>query len=175
MDADQIAEGRIGFEAERAMYGGFLGVALMTVWIRGAWLLGFPPLESGSLLGSMLIGNLLHTDVNAQFILGMLFQVILGTVVLALLYGEFYARIPGGHEPWVHGALFALLLWLVGQLITAPLLGALAGLNVGIFSSALGPLAIVGGLIGHLLYGLILGTVYGHHVMPKKRFRSATT
>src|SRR5262245_49837107 len=173
MDTDDIAEGRIGFEAERAVYGGFLGVALMTVWIRAAWLLGFPPLEGGSLLGSMLIGNLLHRDVNAQFILGMLFQLILGTA-LALLYGEFYARLPGGHEPWVHGLLFALLLWVVGQLIVAPLLGALAGVNVGIFSLGLGPMALIGSLIGHAIYGVILGTVYGHHVMPR-RVRPATT
>jgi hypothetical protein len=172
MDTDSIEEGRIGFEAERAIYGGFLGVALMTVWIRAAWLFGFPPLESGGLLGSMLIGNLLHRDTNAQFILGMLFQLILGTA-LGLLYGEFYVRIPGGHEPWVHGVLFAGLLWIVGQVITAPLLGALAGENVGILSLSLGPLAVVGSLIGHLLYGLILATVYGHHVMPR-RVRSAT-
>jgi hypothetical protein len=166
--------GRIGFEAERAMYGGFLGVALMTVWIRVAWLLGLPPLESGSLLGSLLIGNVLHNDTNAQFILGMLCQLILGTVVLAVLYGEFYARLPGGHEPWVHGVIFALLLWVVGQVITAPLLGALAGLNVGVFSLGLGPMALVGGLVAHLLYGLVLGSIYGHHVMPH-RTSSATT
>ncbi|HEY3079800.1 MAG TPA: DUF6789 family protein [Chloroflexota bacterium] len=172
MGTDSIEEGRIGFEAERAIYGGFLGIALLTVWIRAAWLLGFPPLESTSMLGSMLIGNLLHRDPNAQFILGMIFQLILGTA-LGLLYGEFYARIPGGHEPWVHGVLFALVLWVIGQVITAPLLGALAGENVGIFSLGLGPLALIGGLIGHLLYGVILGTIYGHHVMPR-RARSAT-
>jgi hypothetical protein len=172
MDAEHV-EGRVGFEAERAMYGGFLGVALLTVWIRAAWLLGFPPLESGSLLGSMLIGNLLHRDPNAQFVLGTLFHIILGTVVLALLYGEFYVRIPGGHEPWVHGVLFALVLWLIGQVVTAPLLGALAGVDVGVFSLSLGPLATIGSLIGHLLYGLLLGSVYGHHVMPRKGYRSA--
>jgi hypothetical protein len=167
MGTDSIEEGRIGFEAERAIYGGFLGVALLTVWIRAAWLFGFPPLESGSLLGSMLIGNVLHRDPNAQFILGMIFQLLLGTG-LALVYGEFYARLPGGHEPWIHGVLFALLLWVVGQVIVAPLLGALAGENGGIFSLGVGPMALIGGLFAHLLYGVVLGTFYGHHRMPRQ-------
>src|SRR5687768_16901855 len=113
-------EAHVGVESERAFFSGFAGVALMIVWMRGSWLLGFPwPADAGSLLGSSYIGQIMHTDTGAHFILGSTALVLVGAIALAWLYAEIYPWIPGG-TPAVRGIVFALGVWVVGQLITAP-------------------------------------------------------
>jgi MFS superfamily sulfate permease-like transporter len=163
-------EAHIGVESERAFFAGFAGVALMIVWTRAAWLFGFPPLDSGTLLGSTYIGQILHTDTGAHFILGSTALVLLGALALAWLYAEIYPWIPGT-TPLVRGIVFALGVWVVGQLITAPLLGSFSETPPGIFSMNLGTLGLIGGLIAHLLYGALLGTGYGHHVTSRQAAR----
>ena len=167
---DRDLEAHIGVESERAFFAGFVGVAAMIAWIRAAWLFGFPPLESGSLLGSMLFGQIVHRDVGAHFILGSLALLILGAIVLAWVYAEVYPWIPG-QDPWLRGLVYGLALWVIGQLITAPLLGSMTENPPGIFSMNLGVMGLIGGLIGHLLYGLLLGTGYGHHITSRQAAR----
>ena len=165
---DRDLEAHVGVESERAFFAGFAGTALMIVWMRASWLFGFPwPADAASLLGSSYIGQILHTDTGAHFILGSMALVILGSLVLAWLYAEIYPRLPGS-TPVVRGIIFALGVWVVGQLITAPLLGSLAEVPPGIFSMNLGPLGLVGGLVAHLLYGVLLGAGYGHHISSRQ-------
>jgi hypothetical protein len=164
-------EAHVGVESERAFFAGFAGTALMIVWMRASWLFGFPwPADAGSLLGSSYIGQILHTDTGAHFILGSMALVILGAIVLAWLYAEIYAWIPGP-TPMIRGIIFALGVWVVGQLITAPLLGSFAEFPPGIFSMNLGTMGLIGGLIAHLLYGWLLGVGYGHHITSRQAAR----
>ena len=163
-------EAHVGVESERAFFAGFAGVAVMIVWMRASWLFGFPPLDSGSLLGSTYVGQILHTDTGAHFILGSLALVLLGALALAWLYAEIYPWIPGP-TPAVRGIVFALGVWVVGQLITAPLLGSLTERPPGIFSTNLGSLGLIGGLIAHVLYGALLGASYGHHITSRQASR----
>lgn len=163
-------EAHVGVETERAFFAGFSAVALMIIWTRAAWLFGFPPLESGTLLGSAYVGQILHTDTGAHFILGSIALVLLGGIALPWLYAEVYAWIPGP-TPVVRGIVFALAVWVIGQLIFAPLLGSLTENSPGIFSMNYGTLGLVGGLIAHLLYGAILGASYGHHITSRQAAR----
>ena len=164
-------EAHVGVESERAFFAGFAGVALMIIWMRLSWLFGFPwPADAASLLGSSYIGQILHTDTGAHFILGSLALILLGALALAWLYAEIYAWIPGP-TPAVRGIVFALGVWVVGQLIVAPLLGSFTEFPPGILSMNLGALGVISSLISHVLYGALLGGIYGHHITSRQASR----
>lgn len=76
-------------------------------------------------------------------------------LALAIVYAYvFDPALPG--PPWVRGATFALLPWLLSVVVVLPLLGG------GFFGSRLeaGPLPSLGNLILHLAYGVSLGWTY---------------
>ena len=77
-------------------------------------------------------------------------------MVWALLYAiAFEARLAG--PAWQRGIKFALVPWLFSLLIFMPLVGGgLLGLSLGA-----GPLPVVGNLILHAVYGVVLGAVWG--------------
>lgn len=63
-----------------------------------------------------------------------------------------YAHLPG--SPVIRGTTWALVLWLVAQTVVMPMMGA------GLFSSEMGgAMAAMGSLIGHVLYGSLLGII----------------
>jgi hypothetical protein len=50
--------------------------------------------------------------------------------------------------------MWSVVLWLIAQTVVMPMMGA------GVFSSAMGgAMAAMGSLIGHLLYGSLLGVI----------------
>ena len=81
---------------------------------------------------------------------------LIGGLVWAMLYGlVFEPRLRG--PGWQRGMIFSLLPWLFSLLVFMPLVGG------GIFGVGLGagPLPIIGNLILHLIYGAMLGVIYG--------------
>lgn len=76
---------------------------------------------------------------------------VVGTV-LAIAYAALFApRLPG--PGFARGALYGLLPWIVAQLLVMPMMGA--GLFGGSFAAGMGS------LVGHLVYGAVLGGIYG--------------
>jgi hypothetical protein len=70
-----------------------------------------------------------------------------------LIYaGWFASRLPGG--PAVSGAIYGFGVFLVAQLAVTPMMGG------GVFSGGNIPM-IMGSLMGHLVYGALVGAVYG--------------
>ncbi len=136
----------------RAVLGGLVATAVMTVLMLAAPRMGLPPMNIGAMLGSVMGGSL---------VLGWMAHFVIGTI-LAVVYAAFFAtRLPGAG--FVRGVLYALLPWLMAELVVMPMMGA--GLFGGSFGAALGSLA------GHLVYGAVLGGIYGteprimaHHV-----------
>jgi hypothetical protein len=79
-----------------------------------------------------------------------------GGLIWALLYAlVFEPKLQG--PAWRRGAEFALIPWLISLLVFVPLLGGgFLGLSLGA-----GPLPVVGNLVLHALYGIVLGVVWG--------------
>ncbi len=128
--------------AGRAVLAGLAGTGVMTMLMLLAPRMGMPPMNIGAMLGSKMGGNVAVGWV-AHFMIG---------TVLALGYAAvFVARTPGA--PAVRGAIFSLLPWLMAQLVVMPMMG------MGLFSGSM--LAAGGSLMGHLVYGLVLGFIYG--------------
>lgn len=132
---------------KRVVGGGLVGTAAMTALMRMAPAMGFPPMNVGAMLGSVMGGSLF---------LGWMAHFVIGTV-LAILYATlFVGRLPG--PGFARGALYGLLPWIVAQVVVMPMMGA------GLFGGSFG--AGFGSLMGHLVYGAVLGGIYGAADVP---------
>jgi uncharacterized membrane protein YagU involved in acid resistance len=78
-----------------------------------------------------------------------------GTIIFPLIYAYvLYGVLPGG--PTVKGMTWGVILWLLAQSVVMPMMGG------GFFSAnAGGVMAVVGSLLGHLIYGGLLGAIAG--------------
>jgi uncharacterized membrane protein YagU involved in acid resistance len=74
-------------------------------------------------------------------------------VLLALLYAAlFHRRLPG--SPIGRGLIYGFLVFVLAQVLFMPLVGG------GLFSRGDGQL-LTGSLLGHLVYGGLVGWIYG--------------
>jgi hypothetical protein len=63
-----------------------------------------------------------------------------------------YAHLPG--SPAIRGTVWGVALWLIAQTVVMPMMGG------GVFGTAMGGMmAAMGSLIGHVLYGSLLGVI----------------
>jgi uncharacterized membrane protein YagU involved in acid resistance len=126
----------------RAIAAGLVGTLVMTaigLWI--APLMGLPPMNPADMLAGAMGGNAL---------LGWVGHLMIG-IVLALIYAVVARWLPG--PPPVRGALYALAPWIVAMVVVMPMMGA------PLFGGGAGP--AIASLIGHLVYGSIVGAIYG--------------
>ena len=132
---------------KKTILGGLVGTAVLTMmmYLVAPMMLGHA-MDIAAMLGS-LMGN--------SWALGMAAHWMNGVVIFPLLYAFLiYRLLPG--SPIARGALWGLGLWLIAQAMVMPMMGA------GFFSSAAGGMvAVVASLIGHILYGGILGKIAG--------------
>ncbi|MBI4501663.1 MAG: hypothetical protein HY700_10930 [Gemmatimonadetes bacterium] len=128
----------------RAIAAGLVGTAVMTMLMLAAPMMGLPPMKIGDMLGQFL-------GIGAAA--GWVMHFVIG-VILATIYAWFVAaRLPGPVA--VRGAVYGFAVFLVAQLVVTPMMGG------GVFSGGNIPM-IMGSLLGHLVYGGLVGAVYGH-------------
>lgn len=136
----------------RAILAGLIGTVIMTlVGLYGAPMMGMPPMNPAQMLAGAMGGAML---------LGWMGHLMVG-VILALGYALLGSALPG--PPVVRGALYGVAPFLLAQIAVMPMMG------MPVFSGSI-PLAM-GSLIGHLVYGGVVGVVYGratraHAVAP---------
>ena len=124
----------------RAVLGGFVGTAAMTAMMY---------------LVAPMMG--LHMDISAMlggsWAAGLMMHVVNGTLIFPAIYAfALCDRVPG--SPAIKGTVWGVALWLMAQIIVMPMMGA------GLFSSHMGGLmAAKVSLIGHILYGSLLGVI----------------
>jgi uncharacterized membrane protein YagU involved in acid resistance len=128
----------------RAIAGGFAGtLALTMIMYVAAPMMGLH-MDIAAMLGSVLGGSwtagLVMHFVNGSLIFPAIFTFVL------------FNRLPGSST--AKGTLWGIALWLMAQAIVMPMMGA------GLFSSHVGGMmAAAGSLVGHLLYGSLLGAI----------------
>ncbi|HEX7977263.1 MAG TPA: DUF6789 family protein [Gemmatimonadaceae bacterium] len=133
----------------RAVAAGAVGTGVMTA----LWLvepsIGLPKIAVGQILGSFMSVSVAHLHVGSAG--GWIAHLVFG-ILAAVVYARFFVgRLPG--SPVGRGARYGLLLFLLAQLVFMPLIGA------GFLSR--GDLELLAGsLLGHLLYGVVVGWIY---------------
>lgn len=133
----------------RAVAAGLIGTATMTALLLIEPSLGLPNIAIGQILSTALGLASAHLPSGAAIGWGIHFAV---GVVFALLYAAVFARrLPG--TPLVRGVLYGGLIFLLAQLIFMPLVGG------GVFSRGDVEM-IAGSLLGHLVYGGVVGWIY---------------
>jgi uncharacterized membrane protein YagU involved in acid resistance len=128
----------------RAVLGGLTGTAAMTaVMYLVAPMMGLH-MDIAAMLGSVLGGS---------WTAGMMMHVVNGSLIFPAIYAYgLYDRLPG--SPAIKGTVWGVALWLMLQVIVMPMMGG------GLFSSNMGGLmAALGALVGHVLYGSLLGVI----------------
>lgn len=130
----------------RAALGGFVGMLAMTAMMyMVAPMMGLH-MDIAAMLGKAL---------GVGWAAGLVMHFVNGTLIFPAVYAFVVASsLPGG--PVVKGTMWGVILWLIAQLVVMPMMGA------GVFSSEMGGMMAAGGsLVGHLLYGALLGAIAG--------------
>lgn len=140
---------------------GFTATVGMTVLMYVAPMMGMPKMDIAAMLGTMFL-----TSPGPAFWLGMMIHLMMGTVLFPAIY-RFLLQ-PASGSGTGRGVLFGLLLWAAANLMVMPMMGSIHPLvKSGMMSAPgflmlnLGIMAPVGSLIGHLLYGVLLGKLAG--------------
>ena len=129
--------------------GGFAGTLVMTMMMYlVAPMMGLN-MDIAAMLGGML---------GIGWTGGMLMHLINGTIIFPLIYAlALYKQLPG--SPALRGTTWGVILWLLAQVVVMPMMGG------GLFSAAMGGMmAAAGSLVGHALYGVLLGAIAGEAV-----------
>lgn len=140
---------------KQAIVAGFLATLAMTVLMYAAPMMGMPKMDIAAMLGSVL-SKQMPEPISGSWWMGMIMHFINGTIIFPLIYAYvLYAVLPG--QPWMKGLWWGLILWFLAQAMVMPMMG------MGFFSAkAPQPMmAVMGSLIGHIIYGAILGAVAG--------------
>lgn len=126
----------------RAIAAGIIGTLVMTavgLWV--APLMGIPAMNPANMLAGAMGGSL---------VLGWAGHLMIG-IILALIYAAVAGWLPGA--PAVRGALYGVAPFLMAQVVVVPMMG------MPLFSGS--AVMAMGSLIGHLVYGAVVGGVYG--------------
>jgi hypothetical protein len=130
----------------RTLLGGLVGtIALTLMMYKVAPMMTGRTMDIAGMLGQMLGG----------WAMGMAMHLIDGIVIFPLVYALLlYRFLPG--PPFAKGMVWGVVLWLIAQLMVLPMMGA------GVFSANAGGMkAAMRSLVGHLIYGVLLGSIAG--------------
>lgn len=134
-------------ENSKAILGGIVGTIAMTLMMMYmAPMMTGMPMDIAAMLGNMLGG----------WTMGMIAHLIMGIIVFPMIYVlMIYHFVPG--PPLVRGLVYGVLLWVAAVVVVMPIAGAgVLMSNVG------GMMAVIASLIGHLVYGGLLGVIAGY-------------
>ncbi|CAN5530220.1 hypothetical protein BH10BAC5_BH10BAC5_04970 [soil metagenome] len=133
----------------KAILAGVLGTIAMTIFAMMAPLMGMPEMN---------IPKMLSGAMGLPIVAGWLAHFMVG-VILAIGYAIVFSKIPF-RSGAIKGMIYSLLPWLMAQLVVMPMMATLNKMpfTSGIFSGSF--VLAFGSLMGHIVYGLILGLTY---------------
>lgn len=129
----------------KALLAGILATIAMTLMMFAGPMMGFPEMNVPAMLAGFM-GIPVAFGWIAHFMIGS---------ILAVAYAGMFSRILPG-QYWMRGAIYSLIPWFMAQVIVNPMMGA------GVFATntPMPLMMVMGSLVGHLVYGLVLGAVY---------------
>lgn len=138
-----------------ALVAGLIATSAMTVFTFMAPLMGF----------EMDIPKMLADTMGAPIIVGWISHFMIGEI-LAINFALIFLRKTNKVADFKSGALFGLIPWFIAQIMVMPMMSVMAGGNytAGLFSGSV--MIAMASLVGHLIYGAILGGIYKPQTFP---------
>jgi len=142
-----------------AVIAGLVATVVFTMVLMMAPKMGMPKMDIVSLLGSMF-------SAKSNLALGWMMHLMMG-VVFALIYAFLWSN-GIGLATWLNGLIFGAIHWL----IVGVMMAVIPMMHVGIKSGAVqapgmwmtgnggGMMAFMGGLVGHMIFGVVVALVY---------------
>jgi uncharacterized membrane protein YagU involved in acid resistance len=137
-------------DVKRAIGAGAVGTGVLTALWMVEPSIGLPRIAVGQILSSFMSVSVGHLHVGAAG--GWSLHFVVG-IVLALIYARFVAPRLRGPIMW-RGAAFGIVVFIVAQTLFMPLVGA------GFFARGDVEL-LIGSLLGHIVYGIVVAWIYG--------------
>jgi len=142
-----------------AVVAGLAGTIIMTMVMVMAPRMGMPEMDIPGMLGSMF-----NSEGNRT--MGMVMHLLMG-IIFAIVYALLWnAGI--GTVTWLWGVIFGAVHWLISGLMMGVVPMMHAGVKAGkeeapgiFMMNNGGMMAFMGGLIGHVIFGLVVAIVYG--------------
>lgn len=136
-----------------ATLAGVTGTGAMTVLAMIGPLMGLPEMNVPAMLSGFM--GRVFGPAWAAPVVGWVAHFTIG-IALAFLYAFTLGNFRG--NPWLKGMLYGLFPWLLAQLAVMPLMG------MGVFTANAphAPLLVSMSLMGHLVYGLFVGGLFGN-------------
>jgi hypothetical protein len=129
---------------------GIAATAVMSiVAVMVAPMMGMPKMDFGTMLGTN------NPMMAMPYMAGWIIHFVVGIVLTVIYASIFLNKLSGSYT--VRGIIFAMIPFIIAQSMMMPMMGN------GFWSSAseVQMMAIMGSLIGHIVFGAVLGTVYG--------------
>jgi len=124
---------------------GLSATAVMSIVALMAPLMGMPKMDFGEMLG---VNNPMMA---MSYEMGWMMHFIVGIVLTAIYASFFVNKLKGSYA--LRGVIFAMIPFVIAQAVMMPMMGA------GFFSGG-DVMMIMGSLIGHVVFGVVLGAVY---------------
>lgn len=132
-----------------AIISGIAATAAMTVFTFMAPLMGI----------KMNIPQMLASTMGLPIIFGWLAHFMVG-IILSIIYAGIYIPLTKSESSFKTGAIYSIFPWLMAQMFVMPMMSAINGMGLfsGLFSGSL--MLAMASLVGHLVYGVVLGKLY---------------
>lgn len=135
---------------QQVLIGGFAATILMTLMMYYV-----APLMLG---GPMDIAAMLADVIGTGWLAGMTVHILLGGLAFPLVFHALYPALPGGG--WLKGLVYGMILAVLALVVVMPM----AGMGVFMANHPQPAMAVMGSLMGHALYGIVLGWWSGKSV-----------
>ena len=129
---------------------GIAATAVMSiVAVMVAPMMGMPKMDFGTMLGTN------NPMMAMPYMAGWIIHFVVGIVLTVIYASIFLNKLSGSYT--VRGIIFAMIPFIIAQ----SMMMAMMGNGFWSSASAVQMMAIMGSLIGHIVFGAVLGTVYG--------------
>jgi uncharacterized membrane protein YagU involved in acid resistance len=132
-----------------AIIAGLAGTAVMTMLMYAAPLMGMPKMDIAGMLGSMFVSKK-----ETATIVGLVLHFMMG-VVFAIIYALLWS-LGIGSATWWWGLIFGA----VHTVVILMMMPIMMRMHPRPPEMAGGPMVMVGQLMGHLVFGLVVALVY---------------
>lgn len=134
---------------------GLIATIVLSVLMVAKSALGLMPAVNAIAMLAKIAGDF---GLPSSAVVGWLAHLAIGIVLWGLVFAGTYETWPG--TPPIRGAVFSVMAWLLMMSMVLPMAGA------GFFGVNVGLAAPVATLVLHLIFGLVLGAVFGRLCAP---------